>query len=120
VIDAAAAVFITALLVVHYLRGNQGIDTSWVILAGPALLYHAVVVYRHARGLREGEKHSYHAMQVLTAVKIAGWLGLVIWKWGNAGLTVLALVMIALKIGELGIYMRAGRERRPDTKSGRA
>jgi hypothetical protein len=70
--------------------------------------------------MREGDRHSYHAMQVLTALKIAGWLGIVIWKWGNAGLVVLALIMMALKIGELGIYMRAGREHRPDKKSDRA
>jgi hypothetical protein len=113
-------VLITALLLLHFLRGNQGLDSSWIVLAGPVLLYHAVVVYRHARGLREGDSYSYRAMQVLTAIKIVGWLGLAAVTWGNAGLTVLAVIMIALKIGELGIYMRAGRERRPDTKSGRA
>ena len=119
-IDAAAAVIITALLVVHYLRGNRDIDTSWVVLGGPVMLYHAVEVWRQGRAMRRGERYAYRAMLILTAIKVAAWLGFVIWAWGNIGPVVLGIIMLALKIGELGIYMRAGRAAQPEDKSGRA
>jgi hypothetical protein len=113
-IDAAGSVLFVAFFGWLWVRGRSAYDLSWVVLLAPLCLYHAYHVVRLAMKLRQGDEFAGRAMTMLTGLKIVGWVTLAVYlstrQWWL--LVAVAAVMLALKVGELGIYVRYGREQK--------
>jgi hypothetical protein len=113
-IDGAGSVLFVLFFGWLWLRGRSAYDLSWVVLIAPFCLYHAYHVFRLALGLRRGDEFAGRAMALLTVLKIVGWVALGVYFgtqhwWLLVGVVA---VMLALKVGELGIYMRYRQQQR--------